>query len=254
MSRDPRRRFSDRVADYVRARPGYPDELVPLLVREFGLAPHHEIVDVGCGTGKLAEPFLRHGHRVIGVEPNDEMREAGRQQLEEGGTFRPVAGSAEATGLADGSVDWIVAGQAFHWFDVDASRREFLRILRPGGRVLLVWNDRDVEATPFMRDYEALLDRYGTDYHAVNHQRYDDEALARFFGPPGFETRFLELRQQFDHDGLRARLLSSSYSPAPGEPAHRPMMAALRALFDREENSGRVDFLYRTRVLVGAPG
>jgi hypothetical protein len=164
---DPTKRFSDRVANYIRYRPGYPQALLGFLRERCAWAPAAMIADLGSGTGISSEYFLRHGNTVYGVEPNDSMRDAAEDLLARFDRFHSVSGSAEATTLPDGSVDLVVAAQAFHWFDVDATRREVRRILRPDGHAAIIWNERRVDTTPFLRAYEALLLRHGTDYEKV---------------------------------------------------------------------------------------
>ena len=149
---DAKERFSSRVADYVRYRPGYPSALLELLRTECGLRPGHVIADIGSGTGFLSELFLKNGNRVYGVEPNKDMRQAGEEYLASYDGFSSIEGSAEATTLDDASVDFITAGQSFHWFAPDAARREFVRILKPGGWMVIAWNDRRMDEAPFTRE------------------------------------------------------------------------------------------------------
>lgn len=248
---DPTRRFSSRVAQYVQHRPGYPAELIELLAAECGLTADSLIADIGSGTGLLAQPLLAHGCRVFGVEPNREMRMAGEQLLADFARFSSVDGSAEATGLPAQSVDLITAGQAFHWFDRARAHSEFARILRPGGWVVLVWNDRRTTSTPFLVAYEQLLERYATDYAQVGHKRIDEATIGSFFAPGSWSRRVFENRQLFDFAGLQGRLLSSSYTPEPGQPGHQPMIAALRAAFDAHQQAGRIAFEYDTTVYYG---
>ena len=196
-------RFSDRVADYVRYRPGYPPETLDVLRDAVGLTSHSVVADIGSGTGISTELLLRSGAEVYGVEPNDPMRAAAESQLSANPKFRSVRGTAEATTLADGSVDIIAAAQAFHWFDRDRTRAEFTRILRPGGYVVLLWNSRHVDTTPLLRGYEALLQQYATDYNAVNHQNIDAAAVARFYAPGPCTRVVLPNSQSFDSAGLR---------------------------------------------------
>jgi len=254
---DPLRRFTDRVADYARTRPSYPPELVRLLREEVGLRPEHVVADVGSGTGILTALLLAQGNVVYAVEPNRAMAAAAHDALGGNVSFRDVDGRAEATGLAPASVDLIVAAQAFHWFDPARTRLEFRRILRPGGFVVLVWNIRSVDATPFLRDYEAFLREWGTDYKEVSSRYQDEAAMAELFGPGGYETRRFEYRQTFDLDGLRGRLLSSSYTPRPGDPRREAMLASLPGLFARHQEGGQVAFAYDTWAYYGrlqAPG
>lgn len=244
-------RFSDRVADYVRYRPDYPVALVDWLRREHGVDASWEVADVGAGTGISAKLFLNAGHRVTAVEPNAPMRAAAEQWLGKNANFRAVDGRADATGLPDASVMLIVVAQAFHWFDETTTRREFARILRPGGLAAIVWNTRHLGGTPFLEGYEALLQRYGTDYTSVA-ERYADEARMRAWFGAGFRgAAIFDHGQQLDFDALKGRLMSSSYAPPSGHPQHAPMLDALRMLFDATAVDGHIDFTYDTRAYVG---
>ncbi len=243
-------RFSGRVESYVRYRPGYPEGVLPILRDAAGLAPGSVIADVGSGTGISAELFLRAGHTVIGVEPNAEMRAAAEELLRGWPRFRSVAGSAEATTLADASVDHVVAGQAFHWFDAERARAELARILRPGGRVVLLWNTRHLHTTPFLRAYEALLQQFGTDYGQVRHDAIAPAVLADFFAGP-YERRTLPNEQRFGLEGLRGRLLSTSYAPPAGDPRHLPMLSELERIFAEHARGGQVRVEYDTEIYIG---
>ena len=248
---EPTRRFSSRVESYVKYRPSYPAGVVDLLATECGLRAGTLVADVGSGTGLLAELLLRRGCQVYGVEPNPEMRAAGERLLSGYTHFVSVDGTAEATTLPDRGVDCVTAGQAFHWFDRGGARAEFARILRPGGWVALVWNDRRVATTPFLAAYERLLQTYAVDYGQVNHKLVDDAAIGAFFAPGGFRTASFENRQEFDYAGLQGRLLSSSYTPEPGHPSYDPMLAELRRIFEAHQSGGRVMFDYDTIVYYG---
>lgn len=251
---DPTQRFSDRVADYVRWRPSYPAGVIGTLRKAGLLRPEAVVADIGSGTGIFSALLLPHGARVLAVEPNAAMRAAAEEQLGAQKNFTSVAGTAEATTLPDKSVDLVVAAQAFHWFDGPRTRREFARILRPGGRVALVWNERLTDTTPFLAEYEALLHRRATDYAKVNHANLDAQDLGEFFGPGGFVLETFDYQQNFDLAGLTGRLLSSSYAPAAGQPGHEEMLRELREIFDRRQESGRVTFLYQTKLYCGALG
>ena len=251
MTNDPTGRFSTRVADYVKYRPGYPVGVLRLLEEECGLDSTSVVADVGSGTGLLSELFLKNGNRVYGVEPNREMREAGERLLAAYPNFVSVEGRAEETTLESGSVDFVTAGQAFHWFDPPRARREFARILRPDGWVVLVWNDRRTEGTPFLEDYERLLLEYGTDYAEVSARYMEESALSTLFGATEPRTATFDNEQVFDLEALRGRLTSSSYSPEPGHPDFDPLMRELESLFRRHERDGRVVVAYDTKVFYG---
>jgi len=244
------RRFSDRAANYVRYRPGYPPEALQTLNTECGLRPSHVIGDIASGTGIWTRVLLENGNPVFGVEPNAEMREAGERLLSAFPNFTSVGGTAEATTLPKQSVDFVTAAQAAHWFDREKARGEFVRMLKPGGWLVLLWNERLTDSTKFLRDYEDLLLTYGTDYEEVRHER-TTAAVNEFFDPAPFQERVFEIRQEFDYTGVEGRLLSSSYAPGPEHPRHAPMLSELQRIFDVSSSEGRVTFDYKTRVYFG---
>jgi SAM-dependent methyltransferase len=250
MNKAPTARFSDRVENYVRYRPGYPPEVLDLLRTDCGLKPSDVIADVASGTGLFTRMLLENGNAVFAVEPNSEMREAGRSLLAAYDKLTSVAGAAEATTLPSHSVDFVTAAQAAHWFDRRRTRTEFSRILKPSGWCVLIWNERRTAATPFLRDYEELLLTYGTDYKEVRHER-TTAVIHEFFDPAPYQERVFDLRQQFDYDGAAGRLLSSSYAPLDDHPNHGPMMRELRRIVDVHAKRGVIEFEYNTRVYYG---
>ena len=247
---DAKQRFSNRAADYVRYRPGYPSELLGVLRKECDLRSDHVIADIGSGTGFLSELFLKNGNAVFGVEPNREMREAGELHLQSYRGFVSVAGSAEATTLPEACADFVAAGQAFHWFEPEKTRAEFRRILRPQGWVVAIWNFREME-TPFARAYEDILVKYGTDYTRVRDSYPQGHEVQRFFPRGEFLHHTLPNVQFLDWDGLAGRLRSSSYVPQEGHANFAPMMDALRELFRRYQENGRVRVEFATHLYAG---
>jgi SAM-dependent methyltransferase len=254
MSVDPRaptQRFSDRVDFYVRYRPHYPRALAGHLAAEAGLSEASVVADVGSGTGFLSEVFLCHGCTVYGIEPNAEMRAAGEALLAPYPRFHSREGTAEATGLPDASVDWVVAGQALHWFDIPRARAEFLRILRPGGQVAICWNHRSSQASAFMRGYDELLSRHAPEYKDASHRKVGPAEYERLFSHTRWREASFPNAQRYDREGLHGRLRSSSYTPPPGHPGHEPMLAALDALFDAHQSGGQVAIAYVTQAFWG---
>ncbi len=245
----PTERFSDRVENYIKYRPQYPREVLDFLRAELKLAPSSVVADIGSGTGILSQLFLENGNTVYGVEPNPSMREAGEKLLRDFPSFKSVEGSAEATTLADESVDFVTAGQAFHWFDVPRARRELARILRPDGWAILIWNNRRTESTAFLREFEKLLHEYGTDYTSVSMKYAHEESLQQFF-QQGFSLRVFDNFQNFDYEALRGRLLSASYVPLEGS-AHDALFGKMRELFEEHQTGGRIKFEYDTQVYYG---
>jgi len=252
-------RFSDRVEAYVAARPRYPDAIAPLLARELNLPVDAVIADIGSGTGISCAPFLAAGFTVLGVEPNEAMRVAAERDLAGQARFRSINGTAEATSLAAASVDLVIAGQAFHWFDPEPFRAEVLRILKPDGALALFWNSRVNDASPFMAEYDRLLIECCPEYREKWAKSHVDGTLTRHapamrivFGGDWREAA-LDNAQVLDRAGLIARVESDSYAPKPGDPLHAPMVNALIALFDRHAQCDSVTINYRTRIFFGRP-
>lgn len=243
-------RFSKRVDDYVKYRPGYPAGLVPFLQAHGALMPGMQLADIGSGTGISAELFLKAGDRVTGIEPNREMREKSAELLASYEGFVAQDGTAEHTGIADGSIDGIIAGQAFHWFDREASKAEFGRILKPGGPVVLIWNERKT-TSDFEKEYDALIIAHARDYVQVDHRNIQTKDIEDFFAPKPVQLEVFANEQVFDFEGLQGRLLSSSYMPARDEEGYGPMIADLRALFERYQHAGTITIQYDTNVYVG---
>lgn len=247
---DPIKRFSSRVENYQKYRPGYPREIINLLTSECGLTPESVVADIGAGTGILSELFLQNGNKVYGVEPNQEMRAAAERLLKDYANFNSIDGKAEATTLADSSVDFLTAGQAFHWFDQKKARSEFARILQPEGWAVLVWNERRLDSSDFLRALEDLLIRFGTLYEQVRYENvYRD--IAAFFGKGDFKLSTFENLQLLDLDGLKGRIFSASYTPEPGHPNFEPMLEQLLAIFATHQKNGKVTIEYHTKVYYG---
>ena len=247
---DPTRRFSNRVDNYLKYRPTYPAAIIPLLESECALTAESVIADLGSGTGLLTELFLRHGNPVFGVEPNPEMREAGENSLAKYPKFTSVNATAEVTTLPDESVDLVIAGQAFHWFDRQKARPEFVRILKPDGWVVLAWNGYRVESSPLMAAYQDLVVRYGTDYSEVQREVVGCD-VETFYAPGTCQCARFEFQHAFDCEGLKGRLLSASYAPGPDHPDYDQMLRDVRKMFDANHQDVRVAFEYETEVYYG---
>ena len=240
-------RFSSRVDDYVRYRPSYPPAAIELLQQRCGLNPRAVVADIGSGTGILTRLLLPHAAQVAAVEPNDPMRAAAEAASAGDARFLSVKGTAEATTLGDASIDLVVAGQAFHWFKVARARTEALRITRPGAAGALLWNEHPVSGSPFLAGYERLLRRHASEYDAVVGSRVDEPAMREFLGG-AMQCATFPNQQSFDYEGLRGRLMSSSYAPEPGHPEHEPLLAGLAQLFAAHQQGGRILFPYVTLV------
>ena len=247
---DPTKRFSTRVENYIKYRPSYPPEIITLLESDCGLTSDKLIADMGFGTGFLTKLFLKHGNPVVGIEPNADMRAAGERTLAEYSNFESIDATAEATTLRDNSIDMIIAGQAFHWFDRAKVRPEFQRILKPNGWVVLIWNGFHVETSPLNNGYQEIVLRHGTDYKEVAREISGID-VEPFFAPNECRCAKFAFKQTFDFEGLKGRLLSSSYAPDATHPRFEEMIDELRRLFAANEQNGKVEFDYQSEVYYG---
>jgi SAM-dependent methyltransferase len=248
---EPTKRFSSRVGYYVRSRPSYPNGILRILEQDCGFCPSSVVADIGSGTGIFTRLLLGQGNRVFGVEPNREMRRAAEEYLAEYANFLSVDGTAEATALPSHSVELVTCAQAAHWFERDNAVREFRRILKPKGFVLLVWNERRIEGSAFGSDYEELVSEFGTDYDQLSER---GRASASFFGRCPWVERKLGNYQDLDYPALEERLLSSSYVPQLGDERCPPMLSKLRQIFERYQQAGRIRMEYDTKLYVGQLG
>jgi len=240
-------RFSNRVANYVKFRPHYPQEVLSFLAEAAGLTQTSVVADIGCGTGISSKLFLENCNSVFGVEPNEAMRRAAVEYLKGFPAFTPIDGTSTATTLDDASIDLVVAAQACHWFDPEPTRHEFKRILKPGGSAVLIWNERQLDTTPFLKEYEALLLKYANDYGLVRHENITSDEIAAFFQAPFHAATFPNV-QVFDLDSLRGRMLSSSYMPTENDPRFPALITELTDMFAKHAENGRIRVLYDTRV------
>lgn len=243
-------RFSDRVEDYVRYRPHYPPEIISFLKEQLGLNSQWTIADIGSGTGISSELFLQNGNTVYAVEPNQNMRKAAESLFKNNKKFISIDATAETTSLSNESIDLIVSGQAFHWFDKTASKKEFQRIARPDAYLLLMWNDRK-EDSEFLKMYEKMLVEFALEYKGFCQRIVDETSIRNFFEPCPYTLKIFSNSQYFDLEGLKGRLLSSSYAPQKGHANYQPIMRRLKEIFDRFSVNGLVNFEYRCKLYYG---
>jgi SAM-dependent methyltransferase len=245
---DPTRRFSGRADLYARYRPTYPMAAVDLVVERCALQSGDLLIDVGCGTGISSRMFAARGLRVLGIEPNEQMRGKAEAVPFEGLSLEYRSGKAEATGLPVGCAAAVLAAQAFHWFDPVAALAEFYRILRPAGWVALLWNERD-ESDAATAAYGEVV-RTGPDAAAIEGQRAQGgEALLQSPLFADGERIVLRHQQELDEEGLLGRALSASY--APKEPAEVARFTEdLRRVFTQFQRQGEFALHYETRVFL----
>lgn len=238
-------RFSDRVDDYIKYRPGYPEQIIGILANKIGLNQNSIIADVGSGTGISTNLFVKNGNKVFGVEPNKEMRDAAELIFGTNANFISVNGTAEKSSLKELSIDIIFSAQAFHWFNLNEAKKEFKRILKPNGHIVLVWNVRK-ENDSFQKEYESVLQSI-PEYNDVTHRNITDKEIFDFFSPNLMQKIILFNYQVLDLDGLKGRLKSSSYCPKEGVEYER-IMLEIELLFYKFEREGIIKFEYETNV------
>ena len=242
---DPKKRFSSRVENYIKYRPNYPLEIIDFLTKQKILSKKSIVADIGSGTGILSELFLKNGNKVFGVEPNSEMRRAAERGLADYPNFVSIHSSAENTSLLSNSIDLITVGQAFHWFDVEKTKREFKDILKSDGYVVLIWNNRRKTGIGFSSQYEKIITKYGTDYKQV---RKNEKNVDYFFQ---YEKKLFYNYQDRDFDGLKGRLLSASYIPLEGGENYEKMLNDLELIFKEHEKNEKIRIEYDTEIYYG---
>lgn len=251
---DSTKRFSDKAVYYDKFRPRYPAEFLEFLKKELNLESSSVIADIGSGTGISSEIFLKNGNRVFAVEPNDAMRSAAETNLNAFENFVSIKGTAENTGMENLSANFIVCAQAFHWFNKELCKKEFLRILKPGGWVVLAWNERKTTGSAFLKEYDEMLIRVSEDYENVNHTGMTNDSMETFesfFGKNKFSLKVFYNEQVFDKDGLAGRTLSCSYVPREGHADYPVMMSNLNDIFEKFNKAGKVKFEYETKIFYG---
>jgi len=248
---NPTSRFSDRVDNYIKYRPSYPSQVLDHLRIECGLTSDLIVADIGSGTGILTQLFLDNQNDVYAVEPNHEMRRAAESVLIDRPHFHSINATAEETQLKADFFDFIIAGQAFHWFDRSRAKQEFQRILKPQGFVVLIWNERKIDSTPFLVAYEEMLLEFATDYEEINHTNISSADFAAFFDPHPVCNHTIPNCQTFDFSALKGRLLSSSYCPQEENADYEQIMKRLQEIFEKNEANGTVAFEYDTNLFYG---
>lgn len=248
---DNKSRFSGISECYSRFRPGYPRELINVLTEKFGMGKESVVADIGSGTGKLSEIFLENSNIVYCVEPNNDMRMKAKKDLSHFASATIINGSAENTTLPDHSIDFITAGQSFHWFDPELSKKEFLRILKPKGVVTLIWNDRVQSSQGINKEYEEICKKYSRDYHRSGSLAIDYEIIVNFLGPD-YELFGLKNIQRMDLESLKGRYFSASYSIKPDDENYEKLLSDLETAFRNNEKDGLVCLEYETKVYVSS--
>jgi SAM-dependent methyltransferase len=245
--------FTSKVADYAASRPDYPAALFAMLRRYCPPGPEVMVADIGAGTGLFTRGLLQAGYRVAAVEPNPKMRAAAEVDLARIEGYRSVEGSAEAIPLKTTTVDLVTAAQAFHWFDVDRARDEFLRVLKSRGKVALVSNDR-VLGDPLHAALDEISGEFGGPKRAAMLAHEDRSDMPRFFGSATPREFCWPHEQYLGEEALLSLVFSRSYIPDRSTRDGHEVADRLRTLFSRFAKAGKVLVRYRTVAIIGRPG
>jgi len=241
--------FTGRVEEYAKYRPGYPEQIISLLENKMEFDESKDVADVGCGTGRLSRLFLTNGNLVFGVEPNEEMRLMSEKLLSKFINFVSVDGTAEVTKLATSSVDIVSVGQAFHWFDLKKTKKEFKRVLRKDGHVVIVWNER-TNSSQVMKAVNKILKSLNQEHEEAEKNLVDKKLLSAFFGVAKVGSCTIPNYQMLDLAGLKGRIQSISYVPESGN-ENKKIMDEIKDVFEKYNNGGMVKIEYTTRVYYG---
>ena len=246
--KDSTERFSDRVDNYAKYRPAYPEKILDYL-KEYNFSGSSVIADAGSGTGKLTELFLKNGNRTYAVEPNPDMRNMADSLLNKYANYVSINGTAEKTALGNASVDFVVVGQAFHWFDADKALNEFRRILKINGVLVLIWNDRKLD-TGFLIEYDSILKKYSKDYGEITHRNISDEVIEKYYSGD-YKKYTIDNYQEFNFTELMGRFSSGSYTPKEGTDEYKDSYRSLEKIFHKYETNGKIVFKYDTKIYAG---
>ncbi|HEY8891035.1 MAG TPA: class I SAM-dependent methyltransferase [Clostridium sp.] len=239
---NPKGRFSNRVENYAKYRPNYPNDIINFLNTTIGLTNKAIIADIGSGTGISAQLFLDNGNEVYGIEPNTEMRAAGEKRLNQYTNFHSVDASSESTKLESESVDMITVGQAFHWFEPEPTKKEFLRILKPNGFVVIVNNRIKLRGDKFMGEYMELIEKYA-DSEPTKSLNTD---LPNFFNSKIIYKEIFYNPQVYNLKKLLGNLLSYSYISNEENSRFNYMISEFELLFKKHNDNGTLIFHYET--------
>jgi ubiquinone/menaquinone biosynthesis C-methylase UbiE len=241
--------FTGRAEEYAKYRPDYPEQIISLLENKIGFDLSKDIADIGCGTGKLSKLFLNNGNLVFGVEPNDEMRLKSEKLLSKFINFISIEGTAEKTMLATKSIDVITVGQAFHWFDLKKTKKEFKRVLKKDGHVVIVWNERK-NTSLVMKAVNKILLSLNQEHEEAEKNLVDKNLLNTFYGVEKANTSIFPNFQLLDLAGLKGRIQSISYVPESGDENKR-IMNEIKDVFEKYNNGGMVKIEYTAKVFYG---
>lgn len=242
-------KFSGKASYYTEGRPAYSEKLIEYLCSN-GLTERSVVADIGSGTGIFSRQMLASGLVVYSVEPNGDMREAAEKNLSSFNKFTSVNGTASHTTLENNSIDLVTCAQAFHWFNVDEFNVECKRILKPNGKVVLIWNTRDMDAS-LNRECANVCKKYCPEFQGFNGGiNNNDERISQFFGGE-FEIKSFENDLIYDKDKFITRMLSGSYAPNPSDGQYQKYIDEFKVIFNKYSVNGILTLPNATVAYIG---
>lgn len=245
-------RFSNKAEKYELYRPAYPEDSISKILELCNVIPSDnvKIADIGSGTGKFTKLLLDKEFMVYAIEPNEQMRTIAENKFINYKNFNSINKTAESTGLEDNSISIITVAQAFHYFDLDKVKKEFKRILKSDGKVVLLWNFRLRESN-FIKEYENIIYNLHSSKVKPTHAQDNmtDKVFKDFF--ENYEIINISNSQEFDFESLWGRTLSNNHMPNENEPEYLQLYDDIKKLFNKYQKKGKVLFQYRTQIVVG---
>ena len=247
---DNTQRFSGKAGVYAKARPNYAQDFFDWLYSNYVLTSDTVIADIGSGTGLLTKALVEKDIHVYAVEPNEDMRNVAESSLKDNKYFHSINGTAESTGLPEGSIDIITVAQAFHWFDVEAFKKECKRILRPQGKVVLVWNQRD-SASYFVKVNSEIFKKYCPNFTGFSGGIEENDNNIELFFDKKYSRFHFTNNLTFDKDGFINRCLSASYALKKSDEKFDIFVQELEVLFNSYSEAGLLTMPNETVAYVG---
>jgi len=243
-------KFTGMADLYAKARPDYAPAFIDWLFSDAGMKAGTVVADIGSGTGIFAKALLSRGSTVYCVEPNADMRHVAEQTLSGFPNFYSVNGTAENTTLAAHCAGFITVAQAFHWFDAVRFKAECARIIKPGGKTVLVWNSR-VGTSELVKENAAICEKYCASFKGFSGGLEHMEAVIGRFFDNRFETKRFANDLLFDKTKFVERSLSASYAPKKTDSGYTGYISELEELFERYAVEGMLTMPNETIAYLG---
>lgn len=241
-------RFNGKGEIYAKARPNYAAELFAYMKNILHISDGSVFADIGSGTGIFSEHLLNNGYFVYAVEPNADMRKKAEEKLSEYKGFTSVDGMDSNTTLSEQTIDCIMVAQAFHWFDADAFKKECQRILKPNGKIIIIYNSRDEDAE-CTKGLAELRRKYNPKFHGFSNGISEEKCIAFFDG--NCDVFRTDNNKTYDRQGYINRILSSSYSLSESDERYEEYLADINNLFEKFSNNGTLIIPMQTVAYVG---